>query len=86
MAHPKKPRISSTLKQRDIKIDELNKNIVKLKKDVPEMKEDIAKKETKILKTKELATKEILRTITDGITSEEHADFAVEMLITHQNS
>ena len=82
MAHPQKAKdFIPPIKQRDKKIEEHNKNIVKLEKKVPDIKEDIAKRETKIQKTKELATKEILRTITNGITSEEHSDFAAKMLI-----
>ena len=69
------------IKQRDMKIDELTKNIAKLEKEVPILKLDNTKKETKIRKGKELAIKEIQRTINEGVTSEENADFVVKVFV-----
>ena len=69
------------IKQRDMKIDEPTENIVKLEKEVPDLKLDNANKETKIRRSKVLAIKEIQRTINDGVTSEENADFVVEMFV-----
>ena len=68
---------------RDLKIEELNKNIVKLEKDVLILKEDNVKKDNTIKKCKEIAVKEIKRAVKKGVTSEENVSFRAEVFVNN---
>ena len=67
------------IKQRDEKIEKLNKHLEKLEKEIPVLRKEGHKKDYKIKKSREATIKEVKMAVIEGEVSEANMDFIADI-------